>query len=97
MNKDKTIHLYITALLSLRLAIKFEETQDITVLKSESPYDDIFDKIMVEVVMRLPGHNGLSLDNLTKIISAEELYICKANDWNFYNPTGVDFLEHLIA
>ena len=88
--------MYITALISLRLAIKFEETQDDIKSKTDkNPYDDIFDKILVEVALTTPDLD-LSLDSLSKIIQTEEIYICAANDWNFQNTSGVDFLESLF-
>ena len=68
MKREQTVHFYITALISLRLAIKFEERQD--EIKSETginPYDDIFDRILVEVALTTPDLD-LSLDGLSTII-----------------------------
>lgn len=85
MKREQTTHLTITALISLRLAIKFEETHDKfkdTSYNSLSPYDDIFDKILVVIGITTPDLD-LSLDSLFEIIQTEEFNVCSANGWNF--------------
>ena len=77
------MQLYITALISLRLAIKFEETHDEIKDRADiNPYDDIFDKILVAVGLTTPDLD-LSLDSLFEIVQTQEFLICTSNDWNF--------------
>ena len=63
----QVVHLYVTALVSLRLAMKFEEVQAEMMMKTEIfPYQDIIDKIVC-ALSQLPDFK-MSKENICNYI-----------------------------